>query len=98
MKIYAQERKDGLEKAIAQNTSLAFETQASLVDEKFLGKAISGFLSKGTNQNQIDLHYLKSILVTAGWNLNDDVFSVANLWISRHTPEDKPFNLEHNEK
>ena len=98
MKVYDLERKAGLEEAIAQNTSLAFETKASLVDEKLVGKAISHFLSKATNQNQIDLHYLKSVLVSAGWNLNDDVFSVEHLWISRHTPEDKPFNLEHNEK
>ena len=99
MKVYARERQDGLENAIVQNTSLAFETSVKLVDdEKIIGKALSHFLAKGTNENQIDLHYLKSVLVTAGWNLNDDVFSVASLWASRHTPEDKPFNLEHNEK
>ena len=99
MKIYAREIQDGLEKAIGGNTSLAFERQVALVnDEQLIHKALSHFLAKGTNQNQIDLHYLKAILVTAGWNLNDDVFSVEGLWISRHTPEDKPFNLEHNEK
>lgn len=99
MKIFAKEREMGLEEVIAKQTSLAFETKASLVDDKLIGKAISNFLSStASNLNQIDLHYLKSVLVTAGWNLNDDVFSVEHLWIARHTPEDKPFNLEHNEK
>lgn len=43
-----------------------------------------------------DLHYLKSILVTTGWNKNDDVFDRLETWIARKTPEDKPFNYEHN--
>jgi len=43
----------------------------------------------------VDLHPLSSILVTSGWNLNDDVFSAEQLFAARYTPEDKPFNFMH---
>ena len=46
---------------------------------------------------QSDLYYLNSILVSAGWNKNDDVFDVADLWAARETPVDKPFNYMHDE-
>jgi hypothetical protein len=44
------------------------------------------------------LYYLKSILVSTGWNKNDDVFDPKELWEAKSTPEDKPFNFMHNEK
>ena len=50
------------------------------------------------NEDQIDLYYLKSILVSTGWNKNDDVFDSKELWAAKNTPEDKPFNFMHNEK
>jgi hypothetical protein len=43
-----------------------------------------------------DLYFIKSILVTAGWNLNDDVFDKYELWKAKATPVDKLLNLEHN--
>jgi hypothetical protein len=46
---------------------------------------------------QKDLYYLNSILVSAGWNKNDDVFDVADLWAARETPIDKPFNYMHDD-
>lgn len=51
-----------------------------------------------TNNGQIDLYYLKSILVSLGWNLNDDVFSPEEVWAAKNTPEDKPFNLLHEDR
>jgi hypothetical protein len=42
-----------------------------------------------------DLHPLSTILVTTGWNKNDDVFEQGEVWMARATPEDKPFNYEH---
>ena len=41
------------------------------------------------------LHYLDSILVSVGWNKNDDVFDSVEVWAARHSPGDKPFNFEH---
>ena len=47
------------------------------------------------NPDQLDLYYLNTILVSVGWNANDDIFSSEALWGGRNTPQDKPFNLEH---
>jgi hypothetical protein len=44
------------------------------------------------------LYPLESVLVSVGWNLNDDVFSKMEVWNARKTPEDTPFNIEHNQK
>lgn len=52
--------------------------------------------AEATNKGQMDLHYLRTVLVTTGWNLNDDVFDRAETFAARLTPEDKPFNYEHN--
>lgn len=46
----------------------------------------------------IDLYPCKSILVSVGWNKNDDVFDPYEIWKARHTPEHKPDNLGHDEK
>jgi hypothetical protein len=46
---------------------------------------------------QPDLYYLKSVLVSAGWNKNDDVFSTRALWAARNTPKEKPFNFMHDD-
>lgn len=48
-----------------------------------------------SSETDIDLYNLYSILVSAGWNLNDDVFTVKELWKAQSTPIDKPFNIEH---
>ena len=47
--------------------------------------------------NDEDLYYVQSILVSSSWNKNDDIFDKAEIWLARHTPEDKPTNLEHDE-
>jgi hypothetical protein len=41
--------------------------------------------------------YIKSILVSTGWNKNDDVFDSQQTWAAKQTPEDKQFNFMHNE-
>jgi hypothetical protein len=49
----------------------------------------------GQSKEYFDLFPIYSILVTTGWNKNDDVFGRLETWQARSTPEDKPFNLEH---
>lgn len=63
-------------------------------------KDIVLFESKAStaNPNQRDLFYFDSILVSTGWNKNDDVFSREELWNARATPVDKQVNFMHNEK
>jgi len=49
------------------------------------------------NKDQIDLYYLESVLVSCGWNKNDDVFLPEATWAARNTPEGKQFNFMHDE-
>lgn len=51
----------------------------------------------GANPNQIDLYYLEAVLVSTGWNKNDDIFIPEEMWLARNTPKDKPFNFMHDE-
>jgi hypothetical protein len=96
MKIYKTEIVDGLEEALASNNTIAYCAQA----ESFLPSEEDIKLAKALEhdtEDQIDLFYLKSILVSTGWNKNDDVFDPQELWAARKTPEDKPFNYMHDE-
>jgi len=51
---------------------------------------------RGDNM-QPDLVYLSDVLASTGWNANDDYFHPDELWKARHTAEDKPVNMEHDE-
>ena len=51
--------------------------------------------SKDPERKNFDLHYLQALLVTSVLNENHDYFSPLELWQSRNTVADKPFNLEH---
>lgn len=46
-------------------------------------------------RDKFDLYPIHTILVSTGLNKNDDYFDKAEIWEARHSPEDKPFNLEH---
>ena len=99
MKIYAQEIADGVSERVKSDTSIAY-CSAAILSDKNESDAVQLLLDKvkaSSNPNQIDLYYLKSILVSTGWNKNDDVFDAAQTWAARSTPEDKQFNLMHNE-
>jgi hypothetical protein len=97
MKIYAQEISDGLSERIKSDTTIAYCSQAVLTTEKNSIKRLIDKVKASSNPNQIDLYYIKSILVSTGWNKNDDVFDPQQTWAARSTPEDKQFNLMHNE-
>ena len=49
-----------------------------------------------TPSTQPDLLYMKSVLVSTGSNLNDDVFLPDEMWKARGTPVLKPVDWEHN--
>lgn len=102
MKIYQSEIESGLSDLIRNNT-VAYCAQANLHkgsietakvvinDADVLEKIVA------QNKDQVDLYYLESVLVSTGWNKNDDVFSAQETWAARNTPEDKQFNFMHNE-
>tara|TARA_Y100001938_G_scaffold61340_2_gene85331 strand:+ start:5999 stop:7513 length:1515 start_codon:yes stop_codon:yes gene_type:complete len=110
MKIYESEIKDGLGDLLLKENSIAccavaetYKPESSQENVDNLKKIIAqnssaGEVALAQNEDQIDLYYLKSILVSTGWNKNDDVFDSQELWSARDTPEDKPFNFMHDEK
>jgi hypothetical protein len=97
MKIYAQEILDGLSETIKSNNSIAYCSPAIISDTTNNYPLIEKIKATSANPKQIDLYYLKSVLVSTGWNKNDDVFAPEQTWAARHTPEDKQFNFMHNE-
>lgn len=98
MQVYEAEQLDGLANALT-SVSIAMvcpitSTQFLSGDSEIAGKTLASISDRPV---QADLYYLNSILVSAGWNKNDDVFDVADLWAARETPVDKPFNYMHDE-
>ena len=99
MKIYADEINDGVAELVQSSSSIAYCMPAAVSDSQdskdldFINKV----KAESANPDQIDLFYIKSVLVSTGWNKNDDVFKADQTWAARNTPEDKQFNLMHNE-
>lgn len=93
--VYSVERDAGLADLIRANASLAFTAKLSPGPERELtSRAKAQLVTAGAKD--FDLYYLESIIATAGvWNLNDDVLDPYEVWAARHTPEDKPINVEH---
>lgn len=99
MKIYPQEIKDGVAESVQSSASVAYCSQANLLDKASeIGRSFAETVkAQSANPKQIDLYYITSILVSTGWNKNDDVFDAQQTWAARSTPEDKQFNFMHNE-
>lgn len=93
MKIFEQEKADGLEEKIKASASVSY---ASYVEPATIPSKTKHVKSLASVDDS-DLYYVQSILVTTNWNKNDDIFDKAEVWSARNTPEDKPTNLEHNE-
>jgi hypothetical protein len=94
IKIYQQEINDGIGELVKSTASVAYCSEAAIqkdIPEEIVAKAIA------ENKDQIDLYYLESVLVSCGWNKNDDVFLAEATWAARNTPEDKQFNFMHDE-
>ena len=103
MKIYDQEKKDGIAELVKSQASIAYHSPASILEKDGVfgeienkSPEVEKLIAK-SNPDQIDLYYLESVLVSTGWNKNDDVFLIKSTWDARNTPEDKQFNFMHNE-
>lgn len=95
MVIFPQEQIDGIAELISSKASITFDSPLTITkDSSKIEKSIATILEI-ENPNQIDLHYLDAILVSTGWNKNDDVFDKYETWKARKTPVDKPFNFMH---
>ena len=99
MKIYKQEITDGVADLVQSTASIAYCAPAVHTDViPSLSPTIEDKIkASSANPEQIDLHYITSVLVSTGWNKNDDVFRSEATWAARNTPEDKQFNFMHNE-
>jgi len=82
---------------VRNQNKITFASLAEESSEFSIEKLYSDFAIANSNPNQEDLYYFNSILVSTGWNLNDDVFSPEEVWASRTSPEDKQLNCMHNE-
>ena len=98
--IYKYELRDGLEEVLRATSSIAYSsplrshTPSEGEEEKAKLVALNSFAE---NKEQFDLYYLTSVLVSTGWNKNDDIFDIEETWVARNTPEDKQFNFMHDE-
>jgi hypothetical protein len=93
MKIFEQEKLDGLEAKIKSSASVIYASYVEPCTTASKTKHVKSLASVDDS----DLYYVQSILVTTNWNKNDDIFDKEEVWSARNTPEDKPTNLEHNE-
>ena len=99
MKAYAQEIEDGIQDLIENNCTIAYCSPISLeITDEEKAIALSHADLNNEEDKQFDLYYLSSVLVSSGWNKNDDVFDPKEMWSARSTPEDKQFNYMHDEK
>ena len=103
IKIFQSEINDGVAEQVAAQASVAYCSPATVHEG-----TVSAFMERTSNEevlskvlaenkDQKDLHYIESVLVSTGWNKNDDVFDKDEVWASKDTPKYKPTNLEHDE-
>ena len=103
IKIYQSEINDGIGELIKSTASVAYCSEATVKrGELAVAKEVISNVDVldrvvAENKDQIDLYYLESVLVSTGWNKNDDVFLSEATWAARNTPEDKQFNFMHDE-
>ena len=94
--IFKAEREAGLDAAIQAQASLCFASLAEpLPDVETDVAVVRTHLAIGGIPQHLNLHAFKSLLVSVGWNKNDDVFDKQEVWAARATPEDQPINIEH---
>ena len=70
IKIFQKEIDDGIGELVKSTASVAYCSAATIqedIPEEVVAKAVA------ENKDQIDLYYLESVLVSTGWNKNDDV-------------------------
>lgn len=100
MKVYTAEQQDGLEQKILSSVSIAYtsEIKKQESDVNISGFDITVPEKAKASSTDWDLFHFNSILVSTGWNINDDVFLPSEVWNAKSTPVFKKVNYEHDEK
>lgn len=101
--VYRAEVADGISEAVKGSGRLVVASAAlpSTLDalspaQLARARAVAGKWA-GAARSDFDLHYIDTVLVTTGWNKNDDVFDRVETWVARKTPEDKQLNYAHDD-
>lgn len=105
IEIFQKEIDDGIGELVKSTASVAYCSQATTFKGQQFSEKLASAMENteiaekilAENKDQIDLYYLESVLVSCGWNKNDDVFMAEPTWAARNTPEDKQFNFMHDE-
>jgi uncharacterized protein YifN (PemK superfamily) len=95
MQIFKQEIQDGLESKLQSTASVSY---ACVVEPSNKTNHNIKHVKSLASLDDTDLYYVQSILVTSNWNKNDDIFDKVEVWAAKNTPEDKPTNLNHDER
>lgn len=109
MRTYQAEKDAGIDhKSGEDGRSSAFVTaqvQLGDVEQYFKDMSVADLIKNAAasvqsveellGKEQFDLALVVSILVSTGWNLNDDVFVPAEVWKARSSPVHKPMNDQH---
>lgn len=97
--VYAAEVEAGLAQAIASQNTLAYVSPVLRSPDVLQKQLVAAhqMAAKAAFGDDVtfDLFPIHTIMVTTGWNKNDDIFTKAETWAARLTPEDKPFNIGH---
>ncbi len=108
MQIYQAEKDAGIDFQMNEfGSSSSFVTaQVRVCDigEYFDGMSVSDLMKETSTvqtveellgQEQPDLALVVAILVSTGWNLNDDIFTPEEVWKAKSSPLHKPMNDNH---
>src|SRR6266436_5662168 len=93
MKIYPDEIKLGIADKIRTSAKLSSKIIPMKMSEEKL--AVAKTFAERAIASNYDLYPLQDIMVSAGWNLNDDVFQKQDLWEAKATPVNKHVDLDH---
>lgn len=94
MIIYNKEKLDGLDSIMAK-ASVTLNCQ--MLDSNVLLDIDNIKKSLASLEDTPDLFRINSVLVSTGWNKNDDVFTPDQIWAAKDTPVNKQFNYMHND-
>ena len=88
VRVFRSELEDGLGSAVASSNAIAYVVGIDSSVRKDGGGCVA-------EKSDDSLFPISTIMVSRGRNGNDDVFLPEEVWVARHSPEDKPLNLNH---
>jgi len=97
MKIYQQEIIDGISELVRSNASIQANVLISTPQKSQAQRNIKSPDNREPGALDPDLYALRTVLVSSGWNKNDDVFAIEELYKAKNTPVNKKIDYQHDE-